>query len=75
MELSNSMVNSVEVEEVEAFLSSLRSHRSIRAYRSDPVSEEVLGKILNAATRASSSGNMQAYSIIVTTDEEIKRQL
>lgn len=34
-----------------------------------------LEKILNAGTKASSSGNMQAYSIIVTTDPTIKQEL
>lgn len=51
------------------------SHRSIRKYRPKPVPEDVLERILEAGTRASSSGNMQPYSIIVTTDEKIKNEL
>lgn len=46
----------------------IERHRSIRRYRPDPVPEESVEAILNAATRASSSGNMQTYSIIVTRD-------
>jgi len=46
----------------------LSAHRSIRRYRPDPVPEDHLEAILHAATRASSSGNMQTYSIIVTRD-------
>lgn len=53
----------------------LRSHRSIRAYRPDPVPDDLLDKVLAAATRASTSGNMQVYSIIVTRDEERRRCL
>lgn len=53
----------------------INSHRSIRSYQTKNVPEEVLQRILQAATRASSSGNMQAYSIIVTTDEKIKAEL
>jgi nitroreductase len=57
------------------FYKLMQKHRSIRSYKNKNVSEEVLNRILTAATRASSSGNMQAYSIIVTQDPEIKKQL
>ena len=53
----------------------MMSHRSIRKYSSKEVSQNLIDKILNAAIRASSSGNMQAYSIIVTRDPQIKKQL
>jgi nitroreductase len=53
----------------------IHKHTSIRSYENKSVSEETLNKILLAATRASSSGNMQAYSIIVTSDEKIKNEL
>jgi len=51
------------------------NHRSIRKYKSDPIEESILNDILYAGTRASTTGNMQVYSIIVTTDQEIKNQL
>jgi nitroreductase len=50
-------------------------HRSIRKYKSNPISQEVLDKILLAGTRASTTGNMQVYSMVVTKDEAIKKQL
>lgn len=50
-------------------------HRSIRKYKSDPVPSEVLDRILEAGSRASTTGNMQVYSMIVTRDEGIRRQL
>ncbi|GJM43978.1 MAG: NADPH-dependent oxidoreductase [Gemmatimonadota bacterium] len=53
----------------------LNAHRSIRAYAPDPIPEDVLQSILHAATRASSSGNMQTYSILVTRDAERRRAL
>ena len=53
----------------------LYSHRSIRKYKSQPIPNTVLNRILEAGSRASSSGNMQPYSIIVTKDEEIRKQL
>ncbi|AJR06483.1 NADPH-dependent oxidoreductase [Photobacterium gaetbulicola] len=50
-------------------LSHLHAHRSIRQYSEQPVSDDVLQQILQAGIRASSSGNMQSYSIIVTKDK------
>ena len=53
----------------------IHRHRSIRKYKDRPVPEKILTRILGAALRASSSGNMQTYSIIVTEDEKLKKQL
>lgn len=50
-------------------------HRSIRKYKSDPIADDVLNKVLEAGFRASTTGNMQVYSIIVTKDIEKKKQL
>lgn len=51
------------------------AHRSIRTYRPDPVPEADLETILHAAARASTSGNMQTYSIIVTEDPRRREAL
>ncbi len=51
------------------------SHRSIRKYKSIPIPTEVLENILLAATRASNTGNMQVYSIIVTQNADMKAKL
>ncbi len=53
----------------------IHGHRSIREYEDKEVSQELLNKILDAGIRASSSGNMQTYSIIVTRDKELKNKL
>ncbi|UII55874.1 nitroreductase family protein [Cytobacillus spongiae] len=53
----------------------IHGHRSIREYEDREVSQEVLEEILDAGIRASSSGNMQSYSIIVTRDKELKQKL
>jgi nitroreductase len=50
-------------------------HRSIRKYKPDPVPEKLLEEILCAGIRASSSGNMQSYSIIVTQDQHLRERL
>jgi len=56
-------------------IEAMHKPRSIRAYKADPVPEEVVTEILEAGIRASSSGNMQTYSIIVTRDLELRKQL
>ncbi len=50
-------------------------HRSIRKYKDKAVPEDIIDSILESSTKASSSGNMQAYSIIVTKDVNVKRKL
>ena len=56
-------------------LQTIMNHRSIRKYRDTPVGRELIEKILEAGTRASTTGNMQAYSMIVTTDPGLRKQL
>ncbi|MCK4989777.1 MAG: NADPH-dependent oxidoreductase, partial [Bacteroidales bacterium] len=51
------------------------NHRTIRKYKIDPIPEQILQYILDAGIRASTTGNMQLYSIISTTDEKIKEEL
>ena len=58
-----------------SIIAAMHHHRSIRRYRSDPVPDELLDEILAAGVRASSSGNMQTYSIIVTKDRGLREQL
>ncbi|MCF8347083.1 MAG: nitroreductase family protein [Bacteroidales bacterium] len=53
----------------------LNGHRTIRKYTGENISEALLRKILYSGTRASTTGNMQVYSIIVTRDESMKAQL
>lgn len=50
-------------------------HRSIRKFKSKVIPENILNDILEAGIRASNTGNMQVYSIVVTTDPSIKEQL
>ncbi|MCM1151058.1 MAG: nitroreductase family protein [Alistipes sp.] len=53
----------------------LFKHRSIRRFRPTPIPEEVLRECLEAATRASTCGNMQLYSLVVTRDKALREQL
>ncbi len=56
-------------------LSTIFNHRTIRKYTNQPISDETMNVLLEAACRASNTGNMQTYSIIVNTDEEMKKAL
>ncbi|MDA3952217.1 MAG: NADPH-dependent oxidoreductase [Bacteroidales bacterium] len=56
-------------------LDTLLNHKSIRKYKNTPISEKDLNEILEAGIRASTTGNMQIYSIIVTRDEQMKKKL
>jgi nitroreductase len=56
-------------------LNTMLNHRSIRNFRADTVNENVLLEILKAGTRASTTGNMQVYSIIVTQDRQAREKL
>lgn len=58
-----------------SLVDSMSSRRSIRAYSDKPVDDTLLNDILELGCRASTTGNMQVYSIVVTRDESVKEQL
>lgn len=53
----------------------LKNHRSIRKYQKKAINDALLNEIINDGCRASNTGNMQVYSIIVTRKEENKEKL
>ncbi|MCC2678967.1 MAG: NADPH-dependent oxidoreductase [Pseudobdellovibrio sp.] len=53
----------------------INSHSSVRKFQERDIPEDVLSRIVSAATRASTSGNMQCYSIIVTRSLELRKKL
>lgn len=53
----------------------LNNHKTIRKYTDKDIDDTLLNEILEAGVRASTTGNMQVYSIVVTRDEEKKREL
>ncbi len=50
-------------------------HRSVRAFLPAPVTEEELRAVVAAASSASTSSNLQAWSVVAVTDPERKRRL
>ncbi|WP_151735642.1 oxygen-insensitive NADPH nitroreductase [Paenibacillus tengchongensis] len=53
----------------------LMRHASVRKYQDRPVAEETLAAIIGAAQMASTSSNVQAYSVIAVDDPKQKAQL
>jgi nitroreductase len=51
------------------------SARSIRRLKPDPVPEELITRVLDAAIRAPSGGNAQSWAFVVVRDPELRRQL
>lgn len=56
-------------------LSTLLSHRSIRAYLPNPLPPETLELMVAAAQSASTSSNLQTWSVVAVEERERKEQL
>src|SRR4051812_50222521 len=52
----------------------IRTTRSMRRLKPDPVPREVIRKILEAGTCAPSGGNMQRWRFLVIRDPEVKQR-
>ena len=57
------------------FFEVLRQRRSVRSYKSQPIEEEKLKKVFEAANMAPSAGNLQAYQVRVVRDEAKRKAL
>jgi nitroreductase len=53
----------------------LLNRRTIRKYTSEPVDNKLLNELLVMGCRTSTTGNMQVYSIIITTNTQDKNDL
>lgn len=56
-------------------MDSLKQRRTIRKYQQRDIPADLLNDLLASACRASTVGNMQTYSVIVTRDAKRKQQL
>lgn len=57
------------------FSNILSTRRSVRKYSDKPVDNDLLRDLLIKGCKASNTGNMQLYSIVVTRDEKKKKEL
>lgn len=53
----------------------ISSHKTIRKYSNESISPNLLTEILESAAQSSNTGNMQTYSVIASTNSEIKQKL
>lgn len=56
-------------------MDTLKERRTIRNYQQEDISSDLLNDLLESAFRASTVGNMQVYSVVVTRDAERKARL
>lgn len=61
--------------QIDEFLDLLRKRRSIRRFKRDPVPDEYIRKILEAARWAMSGANAQPWEFIVVQNQETKKKL
>jgi len=57
------------------FYDVIKLRKSIRAYKPDPISDEVLTRILESGRLAPSAKNIQPWKFIVIKDTKIKQEL
>jgi nitroreductase len=53
----------------------IKLRRSIRAFKDQDISEEIIGKLIEAAQWAPSAGNIQPWEFIIVRKPEIKKKL
>jgi nitroreductase len=61
--------------QIDGFLELARKRRSIRQFKADPVSDECINQILEAARWAMSGGNGQTWQYLVIKKKETKEKL
>lgn len=57
------------------FLEVVKTRRSIRRYRPDPVSDELIHQLIDAARHAPSADDIQPWEFIVVSDKQVKEKL
>ena len=53
----------------------IRTRRSVRKYKSDPIPEEVMERVMEAVRLAPSGKNGQPWKFIIVQDQEMKEKL
>lgn len=53
----------------------MKNRRTIRKYTEQDIPEQLLNELLEVAARASNTGNMQLYSVVVTREQANKEKL
>jgi len=56
-------------------MDNVKQRRTIRKYTSQDIAPELLNELLEASCRASTMGNLQLYSVVITREMEMKERL
>jgi len=56
-------------------IEALKGRRSIRKFKTDPVSKDLIETIVDAGRLAATARNVQPWEFVVVTDEEMRQQL
>lgn len=59
----------------EHFLEVMHARRSVRAYSSEPVADELIENAIRAAASAPSGANQQPWTFVVVTDPELRSRI
>ncbi len=59
----------------EAFLGLIKKRRSVRRFKTDPIPDDFIGKIIEAARWAPSGANSQPWDFIIVKDDEVKGKI
>lgn len=60
---------------VPSLLDAIYTTRSVRRFRPDPIPDDVVAKLVEAATRAPSGRNAQSWRFVVVKDPGVRKQL
>ena len=69
------MHNILDHKKMTDFSEKLLQRRTIRKYSSENIDDKLLNELFLMGCRASTTGNMQVYSIVVTRDNQMKSKL
>src|SRR4051794_23107809 len=58
-----------------ALYRAIRERRDVRRFRPDPIPEEVIERLLRAATQAPSVGYMQPWNFLLIRAQEVRQQV
>lgn len=56
-------------------IDAIRGRRSVRSFKSDPIPDPTIGRILECGRLAPSAGNMEPWFFYVVKNSEVKKQL
>jgi len=68
------LVNRIKVKFMEVS-KAIKGRRSVRAFRNEPISSDIVEKLIDAARWAPSAGNIQPWEFIIVRKSEIKKKL